>query len=237
MSERQMTIVLLVVMGLTILVGAGVLYWMRFVVLDEKEVQLADLNKKVDDAKAKQRAIKGLEEKIKTLTEGIDRIRQQIPVFNPKEENDKFADLVDMLRKKCRVHISGARFASAKVGGPGDNIPDSIFRARYEMKVSGGFYQLLNFLNHLETERRFMVADSIRIVAGGASDEKRMAPVRELQLNLSTYLQRPPTPPPGVPVAAAKPGDKPGEKPGEKPVEKPVEPTEDMKKPSTPIPD
>jgi hypothetical protein len=129
-----------------------------------------------------------------------------------------------MLRKKCRVTISGARFSAAKAGGPGDTIPDSIFRARYEMKVTGGFYQLLNFLNHLETERRFLVADSIKLNAGGTAEGRGLAPVRELQLNLSTYMQRLPATPAVVPVA---------QKPGEKPAELP----EEVKRPSTPIPD
>jgi hypothetical protein len=69
MSERQMTIVLLVVMGATLVLGGVALYWMRFVVLDDLEVQLADVNKKVAEAQAKKAAIKGLEEKVKSLKE------------------------------------------------------------------------------------------------------------------------------------------------------------------------
>ncbi len=223
MSERQMTIVLLVVMGVIIVVGAGAVYYLRFQDLATREEELAQVSLQVDEALAKKRDIPKYVAKVKDLTEKIARIRSQIPVFDPKYENDEFANLVDNLRKKCQVDISGAKFSAPRSSGPGEDIPGTIFRARYEMKVSGGFFQLLNFLNHLETERRFLVADGIKLLAGSISESRGLAPVRELQLNLSTFLQRPSAAPPGV---AARPAEKPGEAPLEEP-----------KRLSTPIPD
>jgi len=222
-SERQMTIILLIVLGAIVLLGAGALYWLQFQELSTLQEELDQVSKKVVEATEKRDKIKDFERRVKDLTETIERIRGQIPIFNPKEENDAFADLVDHLRKKCRVQISGARYSAAKTGGPGEpTIPGGIFRARYEYRVTGGFYQLLNFMNHLETERRFLVLDGIKLAAGNVA-EGRGQPVRELVLNISTFLQRPSAALPGAPEA------KPAEKPGEAP--------EETRRLSTPIPD
>ena len=224
MSERQMTIILLCVMGAIVLLGAGALYWLQFQELATLEEELTQVTAKVNDAQKKKSEIPGLEERKKSLTETIERIRGQIPLFT-KEENDQFADLVDHLRKKCRVLISGARFSAAKTAGPGEkDLPAGIYRARYEYRVTGGFYQLLNFMNHLETERRFLVLDGIKLGAGTVAEGRGLTPVRELVLNISTFLQRPSAPVPGAVEA--------------KPVEKPGEVTDEPRKNlTTPIPD
>jgi len=224
MSERQMTIWLLVVMGVAIVGGCILLYVLRFQTLDTLNEELTVIKGQVEEAQAKKAKIKFLEDRKAALTKSIDAIRQQIPVFNPKEENDQWAELVDSIRQKTRVMVSGARFSAAKSGS--DPIPDSIFRARYELRVSGGFFELLNYLNHLETERRFLVADSIKLSAGGADARGSASPVRELSMSLSTFMQRPqqaPPPPPG-----AKP-------PTDKPVEQPT--PEETRRVTTPIPE
>lgn len=220
MSERQMTIILLGVMGAIILLGAGLLYYLRFQELATLEEELTRVKNDVAVANEKKNNIPKLKEKKRALTEEIERNRSMIPVFSPKDENDQFANLVDALRKKTRVQISSARFTPPRTGGPGEELPPTIFRARYEFKVSGGFYQLLNYLNHLESENRFLVADTIKISAGPGSE--RGSTVRDMQLNLSTYLQRPQQ----VPQLVKPP-----------PQEKPPEAPPEEKRPSTPIPD
>jgi Tfp pilus assembly protein PilO len=219
-----MTIVLLVVMGAIVVIGAGALYWLRFQEMAALEEELAILDRNVAEAQKKSKDIKGLETKVASLKEKIDVIRGQIPVFSPKEENDQFADTVDNLRKKSRVNIVDVRYSAVRGTTPGDDIPPSIFRARYEVKVTGGFFQLLSFMNLLETERRFLVVDNIKLLAGAAVEKSGAPPVRELQMNISTYMQRPPPAPPGP--TAQKPAEK---------VATEVPPEE--RRPSTPIPD
>ena len=224
MSERQMTILLLSVMGLAIVAGCGLLYWLRFETLDTLKEELAQVTAKVEEAQAKKAKIQSLKERKAGLTKTIEAIRQQIPVFNPKDENDQWADLVDSIRQKTRVMVSGARFSAVKAGS--EAMPESIFRARYELRVSGGFFELLNYLNHLETEKRFLVADSIKLSSGGSEARSGASPVRELSMSLSTFMQRPP------PAPAPAPGAKPTT---DKPVEQPV--PEEARRVSTPIPD
>lgn len=224
MSERQLTIVLFCVMGGIILIGAGALYWLQFQELAQLEEDLRVVSAQVDEALRKKAAIPGLEAKVKGLNETIERIRQQIPVFT-KDENDQFANLVDQLRKKCRVLVYDPQLKSGRSGTGEAVIPKGIFRARYEFKAVGGFYQLLNFLNHLETERRFLVAENIKLVSGPAPEGRGVVPVRELQLTLSTFMQRP-SPVVAGPPTPPKPGDKPPEPPPEEP-----------RRVSTPVPD
>jgi hypothetical protein len=222
MSDRNLTYVLIGVGIAIVLVGAIILYFQRFHTMADLEQQLEQVNKAVADAQDKQRKIPGLQAKVQALTEKIETIRAQIPVFNPKEENDSFADMVDSIRKKSRVNLVDVRYSAVR-SSPGEDMPASIFRARYELKVTGGFFQLLSFLNLLETEKRFLVADNVKLLAGSVAEKPGSLPMRELQMNLSTFMQRPPPAPPGQPVA----------KPTDKPADQPVE----ERKPSTPIPD
>jgi len=223
MSERQMTIVLLIVMGGILLAGAGLIYYLRYQEMASLEEELAAVQKELDEALAKKANIKKLEDEVKLKSEKIEVIRGQIPVFSPKEENDAFQDLVDALRKKSRVNVLDVRYSAVRAGQPGADLPSTIFRARYEMKVTGGFFQLLSFMNLLEAERRFLVVDNIKLLAGSVADKPGVAPVRELQMNLSTFMQRPSTVPTPQPV-------------GKQP-EKAPEPTPEERRPSTPIPD
>jgi len=223
MSERQMTIVLLIVMGGILLAGAGLIYYLRYQEMASLEEELAAVQKELDEAQAKKANIKKLEDEVKAKTEKIELIRGQIPVFSPKEENDAFQDLVDALRKKSRVNVLDVRYSAVRAGQPGADLPPTIFRSRYEMKVTGGFFQLLSFMNLLESERRFLVVDNIKLLAGSAPDKPGVAPVRELQMNLSTFMQRPSTAPTPQPVG--------------KTPEKAPEPTAEERRPSTPIPD
>lgn len=222
MSEKNLTIVLLVVMGVIIVGGGIALYLMRFVTLDDLDQQLATVTAQVTEAQAKKAKIPALEQEAKVLTERRDEILQQIPAFDDNE-NDQYANLIDQLRKKCRVQIADHKYKAR--GGSGDvPMPKEIFRARYEFKATGGFFQLLNFLNHLETDRRLLIGENIQLRAGAGSEGKSGGPIRELSLTVSTFLKR--ITPAGPPA------------PGTKPAEKPAEPKpEEPKKVSTPIPD
>ncbi|HEU4339160.1 MAG TPA: hypothetical protein VFS19_03755 [Planctomycetota bacterium] len=224
MSERQMTILLFIVMGGIILIGGGWLYYLRFQEMAQLEEDLAKTERDLKEARDKSAKLPKLREEKKSLIEKIEQIRSQIPLFNPREENDQFADLVGSLEKKSRVNLTDVRYSAVRTGHGGEALPASIFRARYELKVTGGFFQLLTFMNLLETERRFLVVDNIKLLSGSAADKPGVAPVRELQMNLSTFMQRP-TP---TPVAAAGPP---------KPLEKPAELPPEERRPSTPIPD
>ena len=95
MSERQMTIVLLVLMGAILLIGGGALYYLRFQELATLQEQAEKLNGQVTEAKRKRDAVKGLQATVAQLDEKIAKLLSQIPKFDPKAENDDFANLVD----------------------------------------------------------------------------------------------------------------------------------------------
>jgi len=223
MSEKQLTIALWIAMGVILLAGGLGLYYMRMVVLDDLNAELDKVTEDVRIANEKKSKIEGLKKQKKELDEHIAAIIKRIPEFT-KSENDAFADLLDRIRKKCRVLMADVKHRPVRSAPGASALPKEILQAKYEFKATGGFYQLLNFLNHIETDMRLLFADSIKISAGTAAESKTgQIPPRELVLTVSTFLKRV-TAPPG-----AKPGDKPVQ-----PVEPPVE---EVKKLSTPPPD
>jgi len=223
MSEKQLTIFLWVALGVILLGGGLGLYYFQMVWLDDLTVELENVTKEVNIAIQKKADIQVLEKKKKDLDEKIAAITKRIPEFT-KSENDAFADLLDRIRKKCRVMMADVKHRPARSTPGASPLPKEILQAKYEFKAAGGFYQLLNFLNHIETDMRLLFADSIKISAGTAAEAKGgQIPPRELVLTVSTFLKR----------VTAPPGVKPGE-----PAVKVDEPKDDeVKKLSTPPPD
>ncbi|MBI4566566.1 MAG: hypothetical protein HY716_17960 [Planctomycetes bacterium] len=202
MIDRRFNIFMLVLMGIVILLGGAGIYYLRFMVLPEAESDLAAVKAQVVEATKKKSQIRVLEEKNRKLAMEIEENRGKIPQFADKE-NDLFANTIDRLRQKTRVFIEKADYKppprAAKGVAP---LPAGIMKAQYAFEVTGGFFQLLNFLNHLETENRFMVVETFGVKALAAAEKKTGFPVRELKITFSTYMSRvPPTP-------AKKPGEK-----------------------------
>lgn len=198
MSEKQVTIIFVVLLILIVLGGGAGIYYLQFDVLPTKESELARVSAEVEDALKKQREIPGLEKDIEKLKVEEKEKLKHIPNMT-KAEYDEFATRLDELRRKSGVHIpratwvTGARPAPVS-GRPPRASPTTMHRVQYDLAVEGGFYQLLRFINLLEEERRFINVESFTIVPGtNTRDKAARGPQvfkRDLKVTIYSYTYK-----------------------------------------------
>jgi len=221
MNEKKPLIIASAALGLIILVGGGVLYYLHFVVLPKIQKDLDDAQKAVADAKDKQNKIKGFTEEIERLKKEEEKKKTRIPNLDSKEY-DGLANLLDDLRKRAGVDLAGGAYSqsksspgAARAGAPktpakGAPAPTAgVHKVQYDLNVKGGFHQLLRFLNLLEKERRFLNVESFDVARGTADTSARdikagkssaPAPIRNLKVVVSSYTYRTAPPPPAPTV-------------------------------------
>lgn len=219
MNEKKPLIIASAALALIIMAGGGVLYYLHFVVLPQNQKLLDEARKAVADAKDKQGKIKAFTDQIALLKKDEEKKKSRIPNLDSKEY-DGLANLLDDIRKRAGVDISGGRYSPAKTAatttkapkgaaaGPGANV----HKVQYDMSVRGAFHQLVRYLNLVEKEKRFLNVDTFVIARGSevASKGKSVAQaVRELKITISTYTYRTPAPPP--PTVAPEADDKGGQ--------------------------
>ena len=215
MNEKKPLIIASAVLALIILAGGGVLYYLHFVVLPKAQKQLEAAQKAVADAKDKQGKIKPFTEQIENLKKEEEKKKTRIPNLDSKEY-DGLANLLDDIRKRAGVDLSGGSYsqpkgAAAKAGPrtAAAAAPTSgVHKVNYDMNVKGGFHQLLRYLNLLERERRFLNVDSFTITKGSDGKESKEGKgasqaVRNLKVAVSSYTYRTPPPPPPPPGTAS----------------------------------
>ena len=100
MSEKQVTIITIVILSLFILAGGSGFYYLYFVVREEKLQELAALDTQVNDANAKVSKIPGLLKEIENLEKQEKEKIQQIPDLT-RLEYDAFANMLDTFRNQA----------------------------------------------------------------------------------------------------------------------------------------
>jgi Tfp pilus assembly protein PilO len=203
-NEKQVTIITIACLVVIVLLGGGLIYYLNFVVLEDRRKELTQVKGQVADAQHKVNQIPQLKAQIKARTEEAAEKSKRIPNLT-RDEYDTFANLLDDLRRRSGVMVSrggwmqGAKPLSGTVR-PTKLIPPTVHKVQYELSVTGSFYQLLRYLNLLEQQGRFINVESFSIgksstseqpAAAGAPPGPATAPKREMKLTLFSYTYRP----------------------------------------------
>lgn len=195
MSEKKGLIICCAIMGVFVLGGGAGAYYL-WDVWTLKAEELKQLQGQVAEAKKKKDAIPGLKKDIAALKVEEKVLLEIIPKLD-RSEYDKFANLVDSIRKRSGVSIWRAAWVHPPkpVAVPNRQPrpqPASVHKVQYDLAVTGSFFQLLRFINLLETERRYMNVESFTIVPSQVPAGLKVltAPQRELKLTLYSFTSR-----------------------------------------------
>lgn len=137
-------------------------------------------------------------------------------------ENDILFVQIEKVRRQSNVGISSSKFVPPKrlagaAAARAPKIPANIHKVQYEFIVGGGFYQLLRFINLIETSDRSINVDFFTMTAGKPGSGKETGAIfHALKITLHSFSYRSATGP-------AKPAPKKDEKKDPKKEEKPVE--------------
>ena len=220
MNEKKPLIIASAALGLIILAGGGVLYYLHFVVLPKSQKALDAAQKAVADAQDKKGKIKGFVDQIEVLKKEEEKKKTRIPNLDSKEY-DGLANLLDDIRKRAGVDISGGRYSQPKAttagkgpkGAGAGAATANVHKVQYDMTVKGAFHQLVRYLNLIEKERRFLNVDTFVVTRGSdsASRGKGVAQaMRDLKITVSSYTYRT-APTPAAPPSPAAAEDKGGQ--------------------------
>lgn len=190
MNEKKGLIITLAVLAAILVAGGAGIYYLQFVVLAEKEAELAAVERDVQAAQAKKSKIPSLKSQLADLQKTEAEKKSKIPNLE-RDEYDRFADLLDQIRKRAGVTVSRGAWQTSG-GTARTNTPASMHRVVYEMSVNGGFYQLLRYINLLEQMKRHIQVTSIAVTRG-SGDARKSGPVtRDLRIQLTSYTYRQP---------------------------------------------
>lgn len=205
MNEKKVTIITIVCLAFILLAGGGAIYYMQFVWLDELQTRLKAVTAERNDTKMKVVQIPSLNLEIAKLKEKEKEKAGLIPNLD-RTEYDKFANLLDDLRRRSGVTVSRGGWvnptkATPVTGRPQPKaIPPLVHKVQYDLAVSGGFYQLLRYINLLEQQTRFINVQDLTISkTTESSTSPGTALRRDMKLTLFSYTYRPQVEAPQVP--------------------------------------
>lgn len=203
MSEKQVTVITIVILSLFLLAGGSGFYYLYFVVLEEKIQERTALQSQVDDADAKVKKIPALLKEIEGLEQKEKKVIEQIPNLT-QMEYDAFADMLDGFRTQSGVSVSRGAWSvptrpTPLPGRPDVPQPKSVHKIQYDLTVTGSFYQLLRYVNLLEQQRRFIGVYSFTVGKSAGLESlkvgKAKAPGRDLKITIYSYTYKlPPAP-------------------------------------------
>lgn len=188
MNEKKGLIITLAVLAVILVAGGAGIYYLQFVILEEKRTELAGLEQQVQAATNKKNQIPALKAQKAGLVEKLKDLEPKIP-FLDRDEYDRFADLLDEVRQHAGVTVSRGAWQTG-AGSSRTNTPASMHRVVYELNVAGGFYQLLRYINLLEQKKRHIQVSAVAVQRG--SEQKKGAFSRELKIQLTSFTYRKP---------------------------------------------
>lgn len=208
MNEKKPIIIACVVLFLIVSAGGSAIYYLNFVKLPEREKVLADAAAELKKAQEKKALIPKIEASIKDLRAQEIKKKTRIPDLDALEY-DGLANLLDDMRKRAGVEVSGGRFTIPKAAagaGRAGATATNVHKVQYDLGVKGGFHQLLRYVNMLEKDRRFLNVESFVVSKGSdtvakAGSKGATQAVRDLKVAITSYTYRVPPP---APKPAAK---------------------------------
>ena len=203
MNEKKVTIITIACLAFILLAGGGLIYYLKFVKLEELEKQLKSVTQERDDTKKKVDQIPSLKAEIAKLEVEEKEKSTRIPNLD-RAEYDRFANMLDEFRRRSGVTVSRGGWVKATKPSPVPGrpppraIPPRVHKVQYDLAVTGGFYQLLRYINLLERETRFINVEQIQI-AKASDSEKGASLKRDMKITLYSYTYRPGTETPEIP--------------------------------------
>ena len=198
MSERQVTIITIAILGVIVLGGGFSIWYFQFNVLAGLQEEVDNVRAQVKDAEKKQKAIPTLQGKVKGLEEDVARVQDRIPDYDTDEYDQFINSMADMSRKAGVVIAVGKpepkrRQGRAIKGLKLKKIPPNVHQVEYTFVVVGRSYPLLRFINLVETASRFIEVKECEFSRlETTEDDPALKSLRQVKLKVGTYAYKVP---------------------------------------------
>ena len=164
--------------------GLGTLIWMQYGKIEETRNQATALRGNIDTARKLIEGTGPLEREVIVLREMSQVMKEILPDTN---DVNNLVRTLQKFSEESQVRISGLKKKSA------DSRDKSDFdKVGYTLSLEGDAFQLLDFLDMIESHSRFMRVPNFRITAAQRTQmEKEGIPAHKVQLDVETYVYEP----------------------------------------------
>ena len=152
--------------------------------IEEKRQEVVGLRTQIETARKTVRGTPELEREVIVLREISDRIREVLP--DTKDVNDLIRDFQDFSRE-TGVRPSAFKPKDQRNRGRG-KAKTAFEKVSYSLTLEADLFQFLDFLNKIETHRRFMSVSSFKIDAASRRElEEEGVASHRIQMEVENY--------------------------------------------------
>lgn len=170
--------------GVLLAGGLGALVWMQYRAIDEGRAEIATLRGSIDGSRKQIEGTPALEREVIVLREINEVMKGILP------DNDDVNNLVRTLQRFSEE--SGVRISGLKKKADDTKNKSDFDKVGYTLSLEGDAFQLMNFLNMIESHSRFMRVPSFRISAAQRQQmEKEGVPAHRIQMDVETFVYEP----------------------------------------------
>jgi len=164
--------------------GLGALIWTKYRAIEADRGEIATLHTAIDGARKQIEGTPTLEREVIVLRELNEVIKGVLP---DTEDVNNLVRTLQQFSEDSKVHVSGIKKK------PDDTKNKSDFdKVGYTLTFEGDAFQLLDFLNLIESHKRFMRVPTFRIQAAQrAQMEKEGVIAHRIQMDVETFVYEP----------------------------------------------
>jgi Tfp pilus assembly protein PilO len=170
--------------GLLSSCALGALIWTKYRSIDADRVEIATLRTNIDNSRKQIEGTPALEREVIVLREINELMKGVLP---DTEDVNNLVRTLQTFSEDSKVHVSGIKKK------PDDTKNKTDFdKVGYTLSLEGDAFQLLEFLNKIETHTRFMRVPTFRIQAAQRTQmEKEGIIAHRIQLDVETFVYEP----------------------------------------------
>jgi Tfp pilus assembly protein PilO len=170
--------------GVLLSAGLGTLIWMKYRAIDADRAEIATLRTNIDSSRKQIEGTPALEREVIVLREINEIMKGVLP---DTEDVNNLVRTLQTFSEDAHVKVSGIKKK------PDDTKNKSDFdKVGYTLSLEGDAFQLLEFLNRIESHTRFMRVPTFRITAAQRSQmEKEGIIAHRIQLDVETFVYEP----------------------------------------------
>jgi Tfp pilus assembly protein PilO len=176
--------------GAAVALALGYLIYSQYGSIDEARLAVAALRTNIDQARQLLTGTAQLEREVIVLRETEEAIKELLP---DEQDINNFVRDLHRFEEDSKVRITGVKPKAAEAAGRKKS-KDDFDKVAYQLAFEADAFQMLAFLNQIESHSRFMTVPGFKLQAASRRDvEATGVAAHRVTLDVETYVYKPQT--------------------------------------------
>jgi Tfp pilus assembly protein PilO len=194
MNEKR-TMITVIAAGCLIAAGAGALIYFEYENIDQSRQEVAQLRTSISTSRDLLKGTSELEREVIVLRETEQAIKEILP---DEQDVNNFVRELRKFEEDSEVRITGLKKKPPEIAGREKKEFDKV---AYQLTFEADAFQLLAFLDRIESHSRFMRVPNFKLSAASRRQvEETGVPAHKVQMDVETYVYGQPEGPEPVKV-------------------------------------